>query len=126
MNSPALLLTAALCATAACRHVPASASEPALLVEPTPAVRAQLREALTEALGAAPAAVADDALTRSSVLVVDRAAQREGARRPLTGRTVDTATVHRFVLVVEDGGCVLTRPADGWRAPLGTAACVAE
>jgi len=121
----AIGLAAAIAAASGCGHLAAGEDVPALLVAPTPAVRAELRAALTDALGIAPRAIAEDALTRTSVLVIERAVA-EAANRPLTGRTVDTGAVQRFQLVVNDGRCILVRPADGWRAALPAAACTPE
>ena len=117
---PAVL--AALLATTGCGHLTASEDAPAVLVAPSSAVRAELVAALTTALGAAPVALADDALMRTSVLVIDRAAPREARSRPLTGRTLES-TAQRFELVVNDGRCALTRAADGARWPLPSAVC---
>jgi hypothetical protein len=122
-------LEAVLCLSAAaaagCGHLGASEDVPAVLVSPTAAVRTELRAALTEALGRAPVAIADEALTQTSVLVIERGPIREPANRPLTGRTVD-ADVQRFELVVNDGQCALLRASDGWRKQLAQARCTPE
>ena len=119
------MLLATLAAAAGCRHLGASEDVPAILVAPSEDARAEILAALTEALGRAPIAVADDALTQTSVLVIERAAPREPPNRPLTGRTVD-ASVERFELVLNDGECALVRAADGWRKPLAHARCIPE
>ena len=115
-------LTAALFVLAGCGQAPVRPDAAAVLVAPSSAVRAELRAALTAALGTAPVALAEDALTLTNVLIVDRARPREPA---LAGRTVE-ASVQRFELVLTDGRCVLTRPADGGRWPLAEAVCVAQ
>ncbi|HEY5568019.1 MAG TPA: hypothetical protein VIM81_12365 [Gammaproteobacteria bacterium] len=122
-------LEAVLCLSAAaavgCGHLGASEDVPAVLVDPTEAVRTELRAALTEALGRAPVAIADDALTQTSTLVIERGPIREPANRPLTGRMLD-ADVQRFELVVNDGQCALLRASDGWRKALAQARCMPE
>jgi hypothetical protein len=119
-------LAAVLCLSAAaaagCGHLGASEDVSAVLVNPTEAVRTELRAALTEALGRAPVAIADDALTQTSVLVIERGPIKEPANRPLTGRTLD-ADVQRFQLIVNDGQCALLRASDGWRKALTQARC---
>lgn len=116
-------IAAALLAGTGCRHLAAGDDVPAVLVNPTPAARAELLETLSAALNGAPITIADDALTRESVLLIERAPPR--GRDALGGRTIETA-VHRFELVVDDGRCALVRRADAWRAPLPSATCVPE
>jgi hypothetical protein len=107
---------------AGCGHLAADEGRPAVLVNPTDEVRTELRAALTAALGQAPIAVADDALTQTNILVIDRAPVRELENRPLDGRIVES-TAQRFELVVTSGECVLQRPSDSWSMRLATATC---
>lgn len=123
MKASAILLTLGL--SAACQHMDRNSDTAAVLVNPTASVQAQLLAALTQALGQAPRALADDALTTSSVLLIERAALSNSANPALTGRTLE-ASAQRFVLVRARGQCVLTRPADGWRQRLALADCIAE
>jgi hypothetical protein len=116
MKSPAALVEL-LVVSSGCRHLAAGEDVPAVLRAPTSAARSDLLEALRSALGGVTPALADDALTNSSMLIIDRAR--------LTGRTLDS-TAQRFQLVVNDGRCILVRPADAWRTPLPNATCVAE
>jgi hypothetical protein len=114
------VIAAVVLISAGCRHLPAGDDVPAVLVEPTPAARAELLDVLRAALGGAPLTLADDALTRSSVLLIEREPRGPDA---LAGRTVE-ASVHRFELVLNAGRCELVRRADAWRAPLTRARCV--
>jgi hypothetical protein len=116
----AAILTLAL--AAGCRHLAADAEQPAVLVDPTDAVRAELRAALTAALGQAPVAIADDALTQTNVLIIERAPVRDLEGRPLDGRVLEP-TVHRFELVLASSECVLVRRGDAWRMRLASAVC---
>jgi hypothetical protein len=119
-RSLALVLVVAI--AAGCGHLAADDEQPAVLVDPTDAVRAELRAALTAALGQTPIAIADDALTETNVLIIDRAPVRELENRPLDGRVLES-TAQRFELVLAVGECVLVRPSDSWRMPLATAVC---
>jgi hypothetical protein len=112
----------ALTIAAGCGHLAAEDEQPAVLVDPTDAVRAELRAALTAALGQAPVAIAGDALTQTNVLIIDRAPVRELENRPLDGRVLES-TAQRFELVLASGECVLIRPSDAWRMRLTTATC---
>jgi len=112
-------------AAAACQHLEQSADQPALLVESTPAVQAEIFAALSVALGRAPTAIATDAFTRSSDLVIEPAALGDAQNPALTGRTL-AASVQRFSLVIDGQQCLLLRAADGWRQQLQQARCVPE
>jgi hypothetical protein len=124
MHRSLALFAVILAASAGCRHDAAKADVAALLVDPTPATRAELRNALADALGAVPT-LAADALTQTSVLVIDRAAPRGDNGALLRGRTLESST-ERFQLVTNGGRCVLVRTAPAWRMPLPSARCVPE
>ena len=109
----------ALCAAAL---VSAAAQDrPALIVTPTPKGRAALLEAVRSALGSQ-VVLADDALTRESVLVIERAARRDPAGRRLQGR--ELGTPERFRLVKSGSACVLIHERSGRRIPLHGTECV--
>lgn len=124
MTRATTLVLAALAALAGCRSLAAD-DVPAVLVAPNVAVRAELVEALRAALGQAPVALASDALTRSSVLTIDRAPAGRPPNPDASGRRLEIEA-QRFQLVVAGGACVLVRPADGWRRALPTARCRPE
>jgi hypothetical protein len=117
MKLSSTVFAALLVINSGCRHLIAGEDVPAVLREPTSATRTELLEALRAALGGASPTLADDALTHSSTLVIDRSR--------LTGRTID-ATAQRFQLVINGGRCILVRPADAWRMPLPNADCIPE
>jgi hypothetical protein len=112
----------ALAISASCKHLAADEERPAVLVQPTDAVRAELRAALAAALGREPVAIADDALTQTNVLIIERAPVRDLEGRPLDGRVLEPS-VHRFELVLASSECVLVRPSDAWRMRLASAVC---
>ena len=101
-------------ALAACRT--AAPEGPAVMVNPTAASRAALAQAVGGALGTAPPRLADDALTRTSTLLVDRQAQRDPRGYPITGR--DTGRPERFSLLKQGESCILVHEKDGRRLAL--------
>jgi hypothetical protein len=110
----ATLLSSFACTTIA-------AEQPAVLIDPSEADRAELVRVLRGALNGAPLVLADDALTRESLLTVE--AQPRGAldSPPLTGRVLTMP--EQFRLVLDGDRCVLVRRSDGARFPLGMARC---
>lgn len=114
------LTAAAVLAVAACKSVSAQPDVPAVITAATPESRAELASAVTAALGM-PVALADDALTRSSVLTLERREPRDAQGRPLTGRTLDAP--EQFQLVWDGRRCVLVRTLDGNRTPLAATSC---
>lgn len=81
-----MLLVLALVGLPACRTWPQEAGTPAIVTHPTAASRADLEFAVSQALGGGPVRLADDALTRDSLVVVDRAQARDIRGLPLNGR----------------------------------------
>src|SRR6266404_2872287 len=96
-------MIAALCAAALLSATPQD--RPALIVNQTAKGRAALLEAVRSALGGTQVALADDALTRESILVIERTARRDPAGRRLQGR--ESGTPERFRLVKSGPSCVL-------------------
>lgn len=84
----------------------------ARIAEPTPASRAELAQAVSAALNGAPVTLADDALTRDSLLVVEKR---------LTGR--DLGRPERFRLYKLGKDCLLVHESTGERTRLSSAAC---
>ena len=95
---------------------------PARIVNPTAGSRAALLEAVRTALGGAPVTLADDALTRESVLVIERAPKRDAAGRRLQGREV--VMPERLRLVKSGDGCVLIHERTARSFPLAHTECV--
>jgi hypothetical protein len=88
------------CATSSTHEVPA------LIVNPTPASRAELRLAVQRALHSEPVPLSDDALTRSSLLPIERVPRRDSQGRLLNGLEVGTKP-QMFRLVRSGKSCVL-------------------
>src|SRR5207247_516423 len=74
------VLSLAACATGSGRDVPA------VITTPTAESRAELRRVVSRALNRATLTLADDALTRDSTLIIERARPRGADGAPLSGR----------------------------------------
>lgn len=110
-----MLLTLLMTALPACRTWSAPPQHPALITHPTPESRADLERAVSEALHGAPVRLADDALTRDSLVVVGRAQARDVNGIPLNGR--ELGRPQHFRLLRRGSQCVLLHVETGkWRA----------
>ena len=78
---------------------------PARIVEPTEESRAELKRVVSDMLFGADVMLAEDALTGSSVLIVERNRIRNLDNPPLSGR--DLGRPERFQLVTTGARCVL-------------------
>ncbi len=104
----------------ACR----SDDRPARIIDPTDASRAALHAAVAAAMHGADVALADDALTLSSQLIVEPAVQRDAQGARVMGREVRPPV--RFVLLKSREQCVLESVATRQRWVLAATHCVAE
>jgi hypothetical protein len=120
-GATARAVAAALLATAACRT--AGRGVPAVIVEPTEESRTALVSAVAAALHGAPVRLADDALTRSSMLTVERVRPRDSTGLPIVGR--DLGTPERFRLVKRGAGCFLVHERTGREIRLEATRCAA-
>jgi hypothetical protein len=120
VNSVAVLLAAAAAVTAACGTL-AAAERPAVIARPDARSRAELQRVLAEAFNGRAVALADDALTHDSVLLVERTEPRDAEGRRVGGRVVESP--QRFRLVLRDSSCELVRESDGRRWPLASTPC---
>lgn len=98
------------------------ADPPALIVNPTAESRAALVQAVRAALNGAPVTLADEALTRESTLVIERAVRRDAAGRRVQGR--ELGLPERFHLVKSGASCVLVQERSGRRLVLEHTHCV--
>lgn len=97
----------------ACAATTVAQGVPALLYEPDTAARAELQQAVTSLLATDQVLLADDALTESPTLIVERSV--------LLGR--DPGAPEHFQLILAGGDCYLQRPATGERKLLSSAEC---
>jgi hypothetical protein len=109
MRAGALLLCLLLSACAS-----AQADVAAVIDQPTNESRAELAQVVGNALNGAPATLADDALTKDSVLIIEKAHR-------LTGRELEKP--ERFRLVKSGAHCVLVYERTGKRATLASTSC---
>jgi hypothetical protein len=92
----------------------------AVIVNPSDAGRCELARVVRAALGA-PVTLADDALTSSSMLIIEPADPRDDSGRPLNGRRLDRPET--FELFTRRSRCVLVQMRTGRRWTLRHAAC---
>ena len=85
----------------------------AVIDKPTKETRAELAQAVSSALNGAPVTLADDALTRDSLLIVEKR---------LTGRDFDRP--EHFRLVKTDKHCTLVHERTGKRTTLASTTCL--
>ena len=97
---------------------------PARIVDPSDRSRAELQQVVSGALNGADVLLADDALTESSVLIIERRKTGSLDNPPLSGR--DLGTPERFRLVTSGAACVLIHEKDSARYALRETECAAE
>ena len=114
-------LVAATVAPAACGTLQAQ-EQPAVIAAPTAESRAELTSVVSAAFNGQPVTLADDALTRESVLTIERRTPPGPQGRIATGRTLEAP--ERLNLVLRGGRCFLVREADGREWELTQARCV--
>ena len=108
----------------ACKIDPASQTRPARIVAPTAESRAELERVVATALRRADVTLADDALTGSSVLSVAPKPVRDAQNNQIMGR--DLGTPAQFLLLKQDGKCVLELRGSDQRWVLTATTCVDE
>jgi hypothetical protein len=102
----------------------ATASRPevaAVLVDPTVQTRTELLSAVRKMLGVSSVVLADDAFTRSNVLIIERQPARDQDRVRISGRDMDRPITFKLVKIAND--CVLLDTRDEKRVVLPTAVC---
>jgi hypothetical protein len=117
----ATLVVAAILGWAACATASGRGEVPAVLTTPTAESRAELARVLGAALHGAPITIAEDALTRDSTLILERARPRTADRVPLDGR--ERGRPEHFRLVKAGARCVLVHARTGKRWTLKAASC---
>jgi len=108
---------------AGCQTMVAGKDVPARIRTPSDASRAALQNAVNDALHTE-VLLADDALTTSSILVIERNPPRSMQSQAATGRIMDPPI--RFHLVLNDSACVLVDQRDQSRYLLENTTCAAE
>jgi hypothetical protein len=113
-------LAAAAFASGACGTLGAQ-EQPAVIAAHTEQSRAELARAASSAMNGQLVTLADDALTRESVLLLERRTPPGPQGRAATGRTLEAPV--RLELVLRSGRCLLVT-ADGREWELTEARCV--
>jgi hypothetical protein len=118
-----LLMVACAVAVVGCKNVAPDADQAAVIVNPTDASRAALKQTVDAALGA-DVALADDALTVSSSLIIERKIPQSIEGSPAQGRNMDMPI--RFNLVTDGAECILIDTRNNSRHVLADTECVAQ
>lgn len=108
---------------AACQTVATADDRPARIIEPDAASRAALQRAVNDALHT-DVALADDALTDSSLLTIERNPPKAMDSPPAQGRIMEAPI--QFLLVIDGSECILVDQRDGTRLRLEETRCAAE
>jgi hypothetical protein len=107
---------------AGCQTMANGDDMPARIANPTEASRAELQRVVNELLGTT-VMIADDALTGSSTLSIERKAPANPQGRLATGRNMEPPI--QFRLVLNDSACILIDTRDGSRHSLASTTCIA-
>lgn len=117
-------------ALAACKTTPpvpyesSSGDVSAVIVNPTAESRAELQRAVSHMLSGADVLLAEDALTHSSTLSIERRRTGSLENPPLSGR--DLGEPERFRLLLTGNGCLLVHESSQVAMPLTETDCVPE
>ena len=125
--SKSIILLSCLCALfliEGCRTPAANPDTPALIFQPTEASRAELGKILSGLFGGREISLADDALTDSSLLVLQHARDQKPGGGPALGR--DVTRPFRFQLIKKEDDCFLVDMRDGKPYLLADTICVPE
>ena len=106
-----------------CQTVATAYDKPARITAPTDASRAALQQTVNAALNTN-VTLADDALTNSSLLVIERAMPRSMDGSPAQGRTMEMP--FQFRLVINGDDCILIDQRDESRHVLQDTSCIAQ
>jgi len=109
---------------AGCQTMNAGADVPAVITGPDDSSRADLKAALAASFGGLDVVIADDALTQTSLLTIERGAHRTINNPSPDGRIL--ADPFRFRLVKSSNDCVLVDLRDDSRHVLANTNCVPE
>lgn len=120
VHSMGFILAAAI--LSACQTVGVSPETEAILVQPTDACRAELRATIARMVNASSAALTDDALTRESLVIIEKKHPRDASGLPMAGRDFDKP--EQFRLMKINNECVLIRLRTSVREALRECGCV--
>lgn len=118
-----LVFGALLFALAACQTTASAYDVPARITNADDASRAALRQAVSDALQRE-VLLANDALTSSNLLIIERNPPNTAQGRLATGRNMEPAI--QFRLVANGSDCILIDTRDDTRYRLENTTCIAE
>jgi fructose-1,6-bisphosphatase/sedoheptulose 1,7-bisphosphatase-like protein len=119
----ALALTVLAMSFTSCKNVAPDADQAALIVNPDAASRAALQATVNAALHTE-VALADDALTETSILIIERKVPQSIEGSPAQGRNMEMPI--QFHLVRNDSECILIDQRDMTRTVLADTVCSVE
>ena len=105
-----------------CQTVATGYDKPARITDPTDDSRAALQQTVNAALNTN-VTLADDALTDSSLLIVERSMPKSMDGSPAQGRTMEMP--YQFRLVINGDECILIDQRDESRHVLQDTSCIA-
>ncbi len=108
---------------AGCKNVAPDADQAAVIVNPDAASRAALQATINAALHT-DVLLADDALTDTSILIIERKVPQSIEGSPAQGRTMEMP--FQFRLVTNGSECVLIDQRDMSRTALANTVCLVE
>jgi hypothetical protein len=114
-------VTVATFVLGACQVLPVQADVPAKLVNTTAQARAQLATAVAQMLGVPSVALADNALTDTNTLIIEKTRPRDASGQQISGR--DFGKPEIFKLVKRGDICVLIHERTASRITLNEASC---
>ena len=121
--SRVIALTALAVTLAACKNVAPDVDQAAVIVNPDAASRAVLQATVNAALHTE-VTLADDALTETSILVIEQKVPQSIEGSPAQGRTM--AMPIQFRLVANGSECILIDQRDMSRTVLADTVCSVE
>jgi fructose-1,6-bisphosphatase/sedoheptulose 1,7-bisphosphatase-like protein len=125
MKTVARATALAVCAVTlvSCKNVAPDADQAAVIVDPDAASRTALQQTVNAALHT-DVMLADDALTETSVLIIERKTPQSIEGSPAQGRNMEMPI--QFRLVTDGTNCILVDQRDASRHLLANTSCVAE
>ncbi len=125
MKTTMRAITLAVCAVTlvACKNVAPDVDQAAVIVDSDANSRAALQQTVNAALHT-DVALADDALTETSILIIERKIPQSIEGSPAQGRNMELPI--QFRLVTDGTNCILVNQRDASRHLLADTRCVAE
>lgn len=108
----------------ACNTLSAANDVAAVISQPSDESRAELARVVSSALNGIRITLAEDALTRGSLLILERNPHRDLQGRRISGR--NPGRPEQFRLVINGSDCILVHQSSGFRWHLKETKCAPE